>query len=112
MFAIVVVLQLAASVPVSSARICEDLSFDLDGDGVLDRFATVSDSCGHGGCFFDVYLSKRPKRRAGRVSGCFFRVGKRHAFGVHELLAWWRLGKDRSFSRFRFDGRRFVQSSR
>lgn len=106
---LVVLLQVVA---IPGPRICQGPKFDLDGDNVDERFAVVESSCGHGGCQYDLYLSRHPRIRVGRVSGCLFKLGKRRAFGVAELLTWWKEGNWLSFSRFRFNGKRFVESSR
>jgi hypothetical protein len=42
---------------------------DLDGDGVAERFETQPDSCGTGGCVYDVYLSSAPEKPAGTIAG-------------------------------------------
>ena len=42
---------------------------DLDGDGVPERFETQRDSCGTGGCVYDVYPSSRPQDRIGTIAG-------------------------------------------
>ncbi|MBL9013926.1 MAG: hypothetical protein JNL83_07110 [Myxococcales bacterium] len=42
---------------------------DLDGDGTPERFDAQPDSCGTGGCVYDVYLSTSPARRAGEIAG-------------------------------------------
>jgi hypothetical protein len=40
---------------------------DLDGDGTPESFETRPDSCGTGGCVYDVYLSSAPEKRAGKL---------------------------------------------
>lgn len=42
---------------------------DLDGDGEPERFDTQPDSCGTGGCVYDVYLSTAPEQPAGTIEG-------------------------------------------
>jgi hypothetical protein len=42
---------------------------DLDGDGVPEVFRTQPDSCGTGGCVFEVFLSRNPDEPAGIIEG-------------------------------------------
>jgi len=82
---------------VSPSRRCTDL--DLDGDGTADRFEEVPDSCGTGGCVFDVYLGDTP---VGQVAGhCPFELDA--ARPVHDILATWHLGANEAVvTRYRF----------
>jgi hypothetical protein len=87
---------------------CPDL--DLDGDGVTDRFDVVPDSCGTGGCQYDLFLV-RPDgadRGVGRVEGLcqMFTLGrKRH--GLAELDGTWSLGVEQVKTWYRFDGQKY-----
>jgi hypothetical protein len=42
---------------------------DLDGDGVPEQLETQPDTCGTGGCLYDLYLSSAPGKAAGRIEG-------------------------------------------
>jgi len=82
---------------------------DFDGDGVTDRYEPVPDSCGTGGCTYDLYLVRATgDRHVGQIDGrCTFELAPR-AHGLADVLARWRLGAtDTVVTRYRFDGRRY-----
>jgi hypothetical protein len=89
---------------------CPDFGFDLDGDGVTDRFDAVPNSCGTGGCQYDLFVV-RPDgndRAVGRVEGLcqMFTLGPKH-HGLAELDGTWSLGVEQVKTRYRFDGRKY-----
>ena len=79
---------------------------DFNGDGVYDRVDTVEDSCGTGGCVYDISLWDGTK--LGRIDGlCSFTLEKR-ANKFPDIIGMWRLGAVESVvTRYRFDGRRY-----
>jgi hypothetical protein len=79
---------------------------DFDGDGVIDRYEAVHDSCGTGGCVYDVYFTRPGKddRFVGQIEGlCPFFVLRRQAHGPSDIFATWRLGAvESSLTHYRF----------
>jgi len=95
-------------VPVSSESLtirgepCQAL--DLDGDGVTDQWHEVPDSCGTGGCQFEVFLTRRggTDQFVGRMDGhCPFEIEPRNG-GPADVLATWWLGTKSITTRYRF----------
>jgi hypothetical protein len=81
-------------------------SADLDGDGRTDDFAAVADSCGTGGCVFDVTLATG--KHVGQIEGkCDFVIeGRNHKLA--DIVTTWELGaKERVITRYRFNGSKY-----
>ena len=79
---------------------------DLDGDGIADRFDGVYESCGTGGCAYEVYL-RRPggeDEYVGRMEGYWpFQIERLRADEPADVIAVWRLGATESLgTRYRF----------
>jgi hypothetical protein len=79
---------------------------DLDGDGIADRFDGVYESCGTGGCAYEVYL-RRPggeDQYVGRMEGYWpFQIERLRADKPADVIAVWRLGATESVgTRYRF----------
>ena len=98
MFALIFVAFVSPSTPCTQA--------DLDGDGRTDEIEAVADSCGTGGCVFDVTLATG--KRVGQIEGkCDFVVEPR-PHGLADIVTTWELGaKERVITRYRFAGRRY-----
>jgi hypothetical protein len=80
---------------------------DFNGDGVIDHVDTVEDSCGTGGCVYDLSLANG--RKLGRIDGlCSFKLERRKNKWA-DIVTWWWLGVDGVETRYRFDGRRYRQ---
>ncbi len=83
---------------------------DLDGDGIADRFDGIFESCGAGGCAYEVYL-RRPGGDAvyvGRMEGFWpFQIERLRDDEPADVIAIRRLGATESVgTRYRFaDGR-------
>ena len=78
---------------------------DFNGDGVIDRVEAVPDSCGTGGCVYDISLWNG--RKLGRIEGlCSFTLERRKG-KFADIVTTWRLGIDHVETRYRFDGRRY-----
>ena len=78
---------------------------DLDGDGKPERFDTHPDSCGTGGCVYDVYLSSAPDKRAGTIEGKWGYWTATARPGQHaDLTTTWFLGCcDLALTTYRFE---------
>ncbi len=91
---------------------------DLDGDGIPDRFDGIFESCGTGGCAYEVYL-RRPggeDQYVGRMEGFWpFQIERLRDDEPADVVAVWHLGATESIgTRYRFaDGayRRFSEST-
>ena len=82
---------------------CTEL--DLDGDGVPERWDAQPDSCGTGGCVYDLYMRDR---FVGVIEGhCPFVAVERRDGLPSDILATWRLGVDHVTTRYRFAGGRY-----
>jgi hypothetical protein len=91
---------------------------DLDGDGIADRFDGIFESCGSGGCAYEVYL-RRPggeDQYVGRMEGYWpFQIERLRADRPADVVAFWQLGATESVgTRYRFSRgkyRRFSEST-
>lgn len=91
---------------------------DLDGDGIADRFDGIYESCGTGGCAYEVYL-RRPggeDEYVGRMEGYWpFQIERLRPGKPADVVAVWRLGATESIgTRYRFSRgkyRRFSEST-
>lgn len=84
-------------------------TLDFNADGIPDRIEAVHDSCGTGGCVYDVFLGPGTDgdRHAGTIEGhCPIEIVPREG-GMPDVFVRWRLGAvDESITRYRFDGHR------
>lgn len=58
--------------PVTLGRVSTELDVpapDLDGDGAPEELVVQPDSCGTGGCVYDVYMSSPPRNHLGTLEG-------------------------------------------
>jgi hypothetical protein len=106
MFAPLIFVVAVATPPVSTHGTCT--LADFNGDGVYDTVDTVEDSCGTGGCVYDLALANG--RKLGRIDGlCSFELERRKNQWA-DIVTIWRLGAVESVeTRYRFDGRRYRQ---
>lgn len=73
---------------------------DLDGDGVPERFDTIRDTCGTGGCGYRVYIKGH---YVGEIDGFSFATEPRAGGGPPDVHATWRLGAGWSITtRYRY----------
>jgi hypothetical protein len=91
---------------------------DLDGDGHGERLEEVADSCGTGGCVYDLWqVTRGHVRHLGRVDGRFRRTrllpdtlhpGKLRSRGFLDILSTWDLGCCHQVRlHYRYDGTRY-----